>query len=380
MKSEFNLLTDELILSGYSQNRYPDYVKMPSGSFGQDSLDNIYGGFEFQREYLERNYYQTGCGLYVTARNCISNMGYMSINWCFENDNVLIKCPFHKSRCEQNHPVLAGMESAFCFCACHMTDHYEYENSIERLIKEQDTEKERLYKQFEEEHAGRICRNHMYYEPKKKKWAFRYDPLKCIKACSFGYCPIRSRMLVEEKGNVFYDVRISTIRKDETLFAGQPIISVIKGKKFLERQVSMDICRAVAASGKEAIFFREWWNGYSMRKIYDPDLEIEILNIRAERRFCRDLEQDLEDIRNGILVVHESDMIKKQKEQKKVKKQKRLGCLERKISKRGYGSLSDAERRLADKKIGSEQIKVLEQKQPGAKQEQQLSLSMWMEL
>lgn len=219
----------------------------------------------------------------------------------------------------------------------------------------------------------------MYYSEKDKAWEFRYNPIKCIGRCGYGFCPVRSRMLVNEKGNVFYDVRVSTVRKDGTFFDGQPIISVVKGRKFLERQVSMDICRAIAACGKEEIFRREWWNGYSMRKIYDPDLEIEILNIRAERRACRDLEKDLEDLQNGISVVHESDRIKRQKEQKKMNKQKRLERLGRKIAKGGYGSLTDAERRLADKKIGPERIKAMEQGRPGTQQEQQLSLSMWME-
>lgn len=379
MGNAFNLLTEELLLSGYSKEEYPEYVKMPYGS-GEESLDNIYGGFEFQRNYLEQHFFQTGCGLCVTARNCISGMGYMGINWCFENDNVLIKCPYHKEGCERNHPVLADMKPAFCFCACHMTDHYDYENSVEKLLREQDEEKERLYKQYEKEHSGRICRNHMYYKEEDKEWVFRYDPVKCVGRCSYGFCPVRSRMLVKEKGNVFYDICISTVRKDGTFFDGQPIISIVKGRKFLERQVSMDICRAIAACGKDEIFRREWWNGYSMQKLYDPNLEIEILNIRAERRAFRDLEQDLEDIRNGISVVHESDRIKAQKERKKVNKQKRLERLERKIAKSGYGALTDAEQRMADKKIGADKVAILEQERQCTGQNRQLSLSMWMEL
>ena len=75
---------------------YPDYVRIPQGSFEDELLNNICGGFEFKRDYLAKQYYQTGCGLYVTERNCISEMWYMDVNWCFENDNVLIHCPYHK--------------------------------------------------------------------------------------------------------------------------------------------------------------------------------------------------------------------------------------------------------------------------------------------
>lgn len=377
--NEYNLLTEELLLAGFTQENYPEYVIIPAGSSGEKPLDNGYGGFEFKRDYLNKLCYQTGCGLSVRAENCINDMSYMGITWCYENDNVLIKCPYYKKDCKSNHPILVQMQN-FCFCTCHMADQYDYGNSIERILKEKDAEKEKLYQRFIQEHNGKVCRNHMFYEPKEKRWELRYDPIKCAKRCSFGYCPMRTRMLVKEKGNVFYDVRVSTLRKDGSLFDGEPIVSMLKGKKFLERQVSMDICRAIAASGKDAIFSKEWWNGYSMCKMYDPDLEIEILNIRAERRECRDLEQDLEDIRNGIAVVHESDRIKAEKEKKQFRKQKRLERLERKIAKNGYGALNDAEKRLAGKLIGIERIKILEEKKSSQPEANQLSLAMWMEM
>lgn len=380
MEKEKNLLTEELLLAGYSAENYPAYVQIPSGSFGTDVLENLYGGFEFRRDYLDRNSYQTGCGLFARAESCISAMGHMGIDWCFENDNAVLKCPYRKTGCEKNHPALAGMEPAFYFCACHMTDHYEYENSVERIIKEQEQKKGQAYEAFAAERQGRICEHHMYYDDAKKKWEFRYDPVKCAKVCIGGFCPVRSRMLASEKGNIFYDVRVSTKRKDGTLFDGEPIVGVIKGKKFLKRPVSMDVCCAAVPKCGEEIFKREWWNGYSMRKLYDPDLEIAIINIRAGRKEGRDLEQDLEDIKNGIAIVHESDQIKAQKERKQERKQKRLEALKRKIRKKGYAGLNDAERRLADKRIGAEEIKALEQERRQEKKEEQLSLSMWMEL
>lgn len=380
MKKEWNLLTEELLLAGYSAENYPAYVQIPSGSFGTDVLENIYGGFEFRRDYVDENSYQTGCGLFAKAESGIGNMGYMGIDWCFENDNAVIKCPYRKTGCEKNHPALAGMEPTLCFCACHMTDRYEYENSVERIIKEQEQEKRRAYEAFEAERQGRICKEHMYYDETEKKWDFRYDPIKCARFCTGGYCPVRSRPLASEKGNIFYDVKVSTKRKDGTLFDGQTIVSIVKGRKFLKRPVSMDICRAAVPKSQEEIFRREWWNGYSMQKLCDPDLEIAIINIRAGRKEGRDLEQDLEDIKNGIVIVHESDQIKAQKERKRERKQKRLEALKRKIKKKGYAGLKDAERRLANKKIGKAGIKALEQERRQEQQGEQLSLSMWMEL
>lgn len=382
MGKELNLLTQELLLAGYSEEDYPDYVQIPAGSYGKSLSDNTSGGFEFRRDYVAEQYYQSGCGLYVTERNCISDMWYMNVCWCFENDNVLIHCPYRKKKCRLNNPILSGMESSFCFCSCHMAVKYEYENSVEKLLKEQEQEKEELYEQFKAEHQGKICRNHMYYDPVERKWSLRYDPLRCVGRCYSDYCPVRSRPLAEEKGNVFYDVRVSTVRRDESLFDGEPLVHVIKGKKLLKKRVSMDICRAVAAfdSTREAIFSREWWNGYSMRKLYDPDLKVEIINIRAGCRECRNLEQDLEDTRNGILVVHDSDRTKARKEQKRERKQKRQELLERRIEKNGYESLDKAKRRQAEKQIGKERIKELDENWKTSQKEQQLSLATWIEL
>lgn len=382
MEKELNLLTEELLLAGYSREDYPEYVKIPSCSFKDELQDNMYGGFEYTQDYLRKQHYQTGCGLYVTAENCIDQMWYGNVNWCFENDNVLIHCPYHKKNCRLNNPIRSGMEPAFCFCACHMTVKYEYENSVEKLLQEQDREKQERYEQFNTEHQGKICRNHMQYEPGEKKWSFRYDPLKCVGRCAGNYCPVRSRLLAKEKGNVYYDVRVSTVRRDGSLFDGEAIVRVIKGKKLLKKSVSMDICRAVAASDfvKETIFYREWWNGYSMQKLYDPDLKVEIINIRAERRECRDLEHDLEDIRNGICVVHASDQIEVGKEQRGQQKQKRKELLERRIEQNGYASLNEAKRRQANKQIGKERIKELDEKWKRGQEERQLSLDAWMEL
>lgn len=379
MKNKYNLLTEELLFSGYSEKNYPAYVKLPSDSSCKENpLDNFYGGFEYQRWYLEQQHYQTGCGLYVTVRNCITNMSYRGVEWCFENDNMLIRCPYFNKNCSQNDARLNEMGDGFIFCVCHFADHYEYEHSVEKIKKDLESDKEQRYEQYVEEHSGKICRNHMYYKEKEKKWEFHYDPMQCARVCSGSFCPMRSRMLTTEKGNVFYDVRVSTIRKDGTLFDGQQMISIIKGKKFLERQVSMDICRSIADHCKDDMFRREWWNGYSMRKLFDPDLKIEIINVRAERRVCRDLEQDLADIRKGILVVHESDQLKQKKEQKKERRKKRLERVQKKIEKIGYENLSGAEQRFADKKIGTDGIKDIEKKR--LEKEQQISLSDWMDL
>lgn len=154
---EYNLLTEELLMASFSQEDHPEYVVIPSGGYGEEPLDNGYGGFEFKRDYLRGLFYQTGCGLSARTESCISDMSYMRINWCYENDNVLIKCPYYKKDCKDNHPILTEMKGP-CFCACHMAEQYDYGNSIERIFKEQDEEKEKLYQKYAAEHDGKACK------------------------------------------------------------------------------------------------------------------------------------------------------------------------------------------------------------------------------
>lgn len=353
----FNQLTELLLIEGWDEEQYPEYVKIPFGQTEDNLLENIYGGFEYRRSYIVQAAFQTGCGLYVKGENCISNMSYMGTEWCFENDNVIVRCPFYKNACEKNDPLLWESQAAFSFCACHRTGRYDYEQSVERILTEKSKEKERLYKETAAKYNGKICRNHMYYRDRTATWEWKYNPMVCAKQCSMQFCKMRGRQLSEKKGNVFYDLKVKTKRKDDTFFSGEPIIALIKGKRLLERQVSMDICEAVAGVAEKQIYEKEWWNGYSMQKLYDPDLEIEILNIRAQRRECRDLLQDLEDIKNGIHIVHESDQKKRLKEEKKKRKSKKCNSLMKKIQGKGYESLNDQEKRFAEKYLKEEDIK-----------------------
>ena len=77
--------------------------------------------------------------------------------------------------------------------------------------------------------------------------------------------------------------------------------------------------------------------------------------------------QNLEDIRNGIQIIHASDMEKRNKENKKARCQKlresAVRRLEKKLLENGYESLKEfsADRRHADKWLGQERIAELEQ-------------------
>lgn len=152
------------------------------------------------------------------------------------------RCPWHKKNCEQNHPLLR--EDNFGFCACHMVSDYQYEKSAEYLEDQADQKKEELFQKFKEQHKNCICKMHMSYNYEKQEWSLQYNPMRCM--CGPGeYCMLRGRPLSKKTGNIYYDLKVSTIRKDDTFFAGEPVVTITRGKKFLQSKVSVDICEEI---------------------------------------------------------------------------------------------------------------------------------------
>ena len=167
--SEYNKLTKQLMAAGYTAENFPkDKVHIAHGCYSRNGnpLDNIYGGFEYNRIYCESFIYKTGCGMYVKGKNVISRMGCMGEEWCHENDNPVIRCPYDKPDCPDNDPRLYGTRGGGlciqCWCVCHRTDEpYNFEHSFEKAEKERQEEKDRKYQEYSDAHNGRICDRHM---------------------------------------------------------------------------------------------------------------------------------------------------------------------------------------------------------------------------
>ena len=379
---EYNKLTKTLLSQGYTAEYYPkDMVRIASGCYSRSGnpLENIYGGFEYVRWYADSFTYRTGCGLYVHGSNVIPDMGYMSEEWCHENDNPVIRCPFDKPECQQNDPRLHGTIGGGlciqCFCVCHRTDEeYVYEESYEYQEQLRRDEKNKKYQEFSDVRGGRVCERHMYYNERTREWKLRYDPEDCARLCYSvnGYCPILGKELSKKRGNVYYDLRKSGVIQHNTpgeqtsLFDGEEWARIEKGIRYFSGPCSIDICEAfVKMKGAEAIQ-KKYWDNHSRERMLGEDIEVEILNVRAEAKPSRDLIQDLQDIQDGVDVVHASDMEKWQKENKSEKKrlarEKRVARLEKRLISIGYENLEphSLDKVHADKWLGSERIAELE--------------------
>lgn len=402
--TEYNELTKVLLAAGYDAETFPkDKVRIPHGGSRTPDmpLDNYYGGFEYNRAYSNTLIFRTGCGKFVYGKNVLSGMGYQGIEWCLENYNPVVRCPYDRPDCPDNDPLLHGTMGGGlciqCWCVCHPTDApYDYDNSFEKLEEERQKERKQKYLEYEAAHNGRICPHHMYYDERTKTWELKYDPGDCARLKCTGMCPILGRELDRKKGNVYYDVK-STFRRydlDGTLFEGQVDTTLKKGIRKFKFPVSMDICRNYVKLCKEDLIREVILNDYHSElffaKYHGRQFGVEILNIRAEQRESRDLAQDLEDIKNGIKVQHVSDREKADKKLKSQRRQKnkeaKIARLEKKLLEIGYHNLEppSLDRIHADKWLGEQRIEELEalRQQKLLKQDEepkQLSLSDLLE-
>lgn len=373
----YNKLTQQLLAEGYTAEHFPDYVKVDTSRFtGNDPLHNLGGGFVYHRYISDRFVYKTGCGKYVLGKNVIQQMSHMGVEWTHENDNPVFRCPYDCAQCEHNDEKLHGMHGGglciHCFCTCHRTEEgYDYENSIEKAERERQDEKEEKYLEFVKEHNGRVCENHAYYDERTRTWSLRYEPYNCANMCfaKDGYCPILGRQLSKKRGNVYYDLKKSSTRLQEgrqaSLFDGIEDVSIVKGIRYFKKPVSMDIAESFVKLQKDSIYSRLYWN-FSEERFANPTFQFEVLNVRAEAKPSRDLLQDLEDIKAGITIIHDSDMEKRTNELKKDRRKKtaenRVKRLEKKILEVGYESLEEhsLDRVHADKWLTEERLAELE--------------------
>lgn len=389
--TEYNELTRRLLAEGYTAENYPkDKVHIAHGCYARNGnpLDNIYGGFEYNRIYSDAFVYKTGCGKYVYGRNVLTNMGTMGVEWCHENDNPVVRCPYDKPECPDNDSRLHGMYGGGlciqCWCVCHRTEEaYDYGNSIEKANKERHEEKERKYQEYSDAHHGRVCRNHMYYDERSREWHLHYEPSKCAHVCyaQNGYCPILGRQLSKKRGNVYYDLKKSGIRQQkgdqQSLFDGERWTHITKGIRFFDKPCSIDICEAFVKVQSDEIQHNYDIN-HSLEKYIDKTVEWEIFNIRAESKSSRDLMQDLQDLQEGITITFDDDIKRHEKERKKEKrdiaKQKRVEKLEKKIIEIGYQNMEphSIDRVHADKWLSADRIHELEEiRQQKIKEEQE---------
>lgn len=376
--SELNEVTKVLLSQGYTRDQTPP---------GMNAWNDFYGGWTYTFKTRCEQVYETPCGLLVKGSYWSSGSRYFAgREWTLENNCPTIACPYGQvTDCQLRHELLrperyeSGTLGLIFTCDCHRTDRpYDYEHSREKVVDEEDAEAERRWKDFAVAHHGRVCKSHANYNRNTREWSFRYDPYhNCrIQARACCYCSVLGKPLSGKKANVYYDLKVTQIVKGYGLLPDEERVTIIKGIKAMEKQLPEEVCQAIAKACREEI---QWHVDMSHHwDTYFTGAKYEVLNLRAERRDVRDLDQDLADIASGIEVVHKSDVEAAAKQAKHEKRtaaeNKRRLALQKKIGASGYAGLTDADKRRARKKFSSAEILRIEKDAKGNQAPEQISI------
>lgn len=313
---ELNALTKHLLSLGYTKENPPP---------GYCQWNDYYGGWTYSYKQESNIIVEAPCGVISNSRylGYCSQVGYGGINWCLENDNALMRCPYNKKNCELNDPIVRNSEWAGrCWCKVKITHRaFDYELSAEKIEARNKEAYEDKVKRFAESQVW-FCREHLSYDKYNDKFELEFNPMSCIGHwCP--YCEMRGRELTAEKGNVFYDVKETRVIDRGDLLGEEVKVTVTKGERLFEKAENLDKCKAIATRpdlvrdkviqrGRRSsdLFFAQY---------HGLKYKIEILNVRAEKRESRDLEKDLADISEGVAVFHASDLLELKKQAKRTR-------------------------------------------------------------
>lgn len=203
MSMEQNQLTRDLYAAGYTREDHPSFV------YWSD-----WQNFGYLFEALLKFTWETPCGLLVDGKSDLgrglacSDASFQGIDYCPENDNPLLRCPYERKDCPHS---ISGFPVPLC--PCHTTGkRYSYEQSAERVESERS---ERQHRQYMEITGGAYCAcvvGGNGYDGGHVE--VQYDVEQCIRCrCQNPVCVIRKQKRDLSRANIFYDVRRTWITR-----------------------------------------------------------------------------------------------------------------------------------------------------------------------
>lgn len=318
-----NELTKKLIAEGFTPENPPPYAKW----------DKNWRCFEYTLAAARELVWETPCGLLRKGKD-IDACGWGShegVTYMPENNNLRIGCPyFDDIPCQHRIGKLMGWN-----CITHRTDRpYDYNHSVEKIMDKEEKIQHAAWLEVARGYGW--CAN-MCYDRKKRKYVPQFDVMACIQnRCKNEICAITKQPRdVKKLVNVFYDLLRERRYKEKGGLFEHTERTLEKDVKHFDRSVPR--CDAeiwlkkhgdafplrLAADDRRLLTVSEHFGktGWGAYEYYE--FKITPLNIRIEHREHRDLEQDLADIRDGIKVVHASDIKKRKAEEKRERRAKR---------------------------------------------------------
>jgi hypothetical protein len=351
MSDELNDLTKRLYIEGYTRENHPDTV------YWSD-----YQNLGYKYETMLGFTWETPCGLLIQGESSIGrglaceDASYGGVWYCPENDDPLLRCPFDRKDCQA---VPAGFP--FPECPCHRTDRaYDYQKSVEKIELEQARE---FHRQYMEITGGSYCAcvvdNNGYAGGKVE---VKYDVEQCIRfGCKNSDCVIRKQPRDLSRVNVFYDVRRTWITR--VGFLEEKKVEVTKGLKVFPKPVArtdaeiwlkvketeFDPLRSKSVIDHPSKSLEDHRQEYfsKMHRCYGDydyfEFHYDVENIRIARSEQRDLMQDLQDVADGIEVIHAVDRAKAKAAQKREGRQRRQEAKQRRRTQKILGAKRAAE-------------------------------------
>lgn len=226
MSMEQNQLTRDLYAAGYTREDHPSFV------YWSD-----WQNFGYLFEALLKFTWETPCGLLVDGKSDLgrglacSDASFQGIDYCPENDNPLLRCPYERKDCPHS---ISGFPVPLC--PCHTTGkRYSYEQSAERVESERS---ERQHRQYMEITGGAYCAcvvGGNGYDGGRVE--VQYDVEQCIRCrCQNPVCVIRKQKRDLSRANIFYDVRRTWITRIG--FLEEKKVQVTKGERVFPHPVA----------------------------------------------------------------------------------------------------------------------------------------------
>lgn len=256
----------------------------------------------------------TKCGLFAKKESLITSSGscsFMGATYSAENNNHLMHCRQNVA-CELREKVFDGVfANSKGQCALSKTDkEYDYKKSVEKIVDDLDELYNKNRREFLEKNPlFRGCAN--YYRDENNQVKVTYDLKNCLvwhNGCLCGICAVTKKKRDLELVNIYCNIK-SIADKDlltehELIRKGIKLTSVALVKECAERELKK---------------YESWvaWD-WKMRKSMSLPYRFYL-----KKKIGKDLLQDLEDIKSGIEVIHDSDLKKKTAEEKRERKVKR---------------------------------------------------------
>lgn len=288
----------------------------------------MHGGVNVERYGV----WKTKCGLCVNPEHHRSmfdgSASYMGIEYCVENNNVLLTCPYNhdgyigQSGCEYREKNYDNIKILSGWCAVSKINKpYDYKQSAEKINDDNDSEyNKNVEKLYIENPLFREC---ACIERQNNDVKIIYSLDMCLiwrNGCDKPVCAVTRKERNLELVNIYCDTKYIV---DEGMLTQHEAIN--KGKKLTSSPLVTECAERKLKEYQQQ--YAQWWS--TNTKIKHMPFRIYI-----KKGKVKDLLQDLLDTKEGLEVVHAGDLEKQSAQEKRNRKLNRQKLKQRKSEKK----------------------------------------------